>query len=110
MPAAVLGDCLFGALEFVTGVDVRRDSQAICESIIALGRGLGIRVLAEGVERPEELAWLRRHGCRHFQGYHFAPPLTPERFRAFVDDRAGLAALLHPASDSSPVPKERLRA
>jgi Amt family ammonium transporter len=71
---------------FVTHVDARRDSQAICRSILALGQGLGIRVLAEGVERAEELAWLRRNGCRHFQGYLFAPPLPPAEFAAFVRD------------------------
>lgn len=74
--------------EFVTDVDRRRDSQAICESIIALGRGLGIRVLAEGVERGEEYQWLRRHGCHHFQGYYFAQPLEPAEFQAFVRDFA----------------------
>jgi len=72
--------------EFITAVDQRRDSQAICRSMIALGQGLGIRVLAEGVERREEYDWLRRHGCAHFQGYYFAPPLDAEMFQAFVRD------------------------
>lgn len=80
--------------EFVTSVDTRRDSQAICQSMIALGRGLGIRVLAEGLERREEYEWLRRHGCQHFQGYYFAAPLAPEAFVAFARDTGGLAAAL----------------
>ena len=80
--------------EFITNVDSRRDSQAICQSIVALGRGLGIRVLAEGVERREEYEWLRRHGCTHFQGYYFAPPLDGAAFVAFVRDGEGLATLL----------------
>jgi Amt family ammonium transporter len=80
--------------EFVTHVDTRRDSQAICQSIVALGRGLGIRVLAEGVERRAEYEWLMRHGCTHFQGYYFSPPLTGSDFVAFARDTAGLAALL----------------
>ncbi len=77
--------------EFVTAVDTRRDSQAICQSILALGRGLGIRVLAEGVERPEELAWLRRQGCRYFQGFWFSPPLPAADFVDFVRDTGALA-------------------
>jgi EAL domain-containing protein (putative c-di-GMP-specific phosphodiesterase class I)/GGDEF domain-containing protein len=89
--------------EFVTEVHQRRDSQAICESIIALGNGLGIRVLAEGVERHEEYAWLRRHGCHHFQGYYFAPPLTSEALEAFLRDTDGLRRLLHPANASTRV-------
>jgi EAL domain-containing protein (putative c-di-GMP-specific phosphodiesterase class I)/GGDEF domain-containing protein len=80
--------------EFITAVDKRADSQAICQSIIALGRGLGIRVLAEGVERREEYEWLRRHGCLHFQGFYFARPLSGEAFAAFARDRSTLASLL----------------
>lgn len=80
--------------EFVTDVDRRRDSQAICQSIIALARGLGIRVLAEGVERPEEFSWLRSHGCTFFQGYYFSPPLEASTFAAFVEDTQGLRAKL----------------
>lgn len=80
--------------EFVTDVDRRADSQAICHSIIALGRGLGIRVLAEGVERRAEYEWLRRHGCRHFQGYYFGMPMEGAAFAAFARDSARLAELL----------------
>lgn len=82
--------------EFVTHIDTRADSQAICQSIIALGRGLGIRVLAEGVERPEEYAWLREHGCDHFQGYHFARPMAADAFIAFAQQPAALAGLPTP--------------
>ena len=93
--------------EFVTFVDTRRDSQAICRSMIALGQGLGIRVLAEGVERPEEYDWLRRQGCSHFQGYYFSRPLEGEAFQAFVRDGAQLSRLLGPPLYSRP---ERLSA
>lgn len=80
--------------EFVTDVDRRPDGQAICQSIGALGRGLGIRVLAEGVERREEYEWLRRHGCQHFQGYYFGRPMDGAAFVAFVQDTGQLADLL----------------
>jgi EAL domain-containing protein (putative c-di-GMP-specific phosphodiesterase class I)/GGDEF domain-containing protein len=76
--------------QFVTEVERRRDSQAICQSIIALARGLGIRVLAEGVERQEEYLWLRRHGCSEFQGYYFSPPLGGAEFQSFVRNSAPL--------------------
>lgn len=76
--------------EFVSEVDRHRDRQAICQSVIALARGLGIKVLAEGVERPEEYAWLRAHGCNYFQGYYFSPPLEADAFVPFVTDSDGL--------------------
>ncbi|MFW2850409.1 putative bifunctional diguanylate cyclase/phosphodiesterase [Sphingomonas sp. TX0543] len=95
--------------EFVTGVDTRTDSQAICQSIIALGRGLGIRVLAEGVERREEYEWLRRHGCQHFQGYYFARPMRSEAFVAFVRDSARLTEMLRLGVTPNQI-EEKLRA
>jgi EAL domain-containing protein (putative c-di-GMP-specific phosphodiesterase class I) len=95
--------------EFVTDVDTRTDSQAICQSIIALARGLGIRVLAEGVERREEYEWLRRHGCQHFQGFYFARPMSGEAFIAFVRDTARLTELLRLGVTPKQI-EERLRA
>ncbi|WP_193742844.1 putative bifunctional diguanylate cyclase/phosphodiesterase [Sphingobium bisphenolivorans] len=91
--------------EFVSHVDTQPDSQAICQSIIALGRGLGISVLAEGVERQEEYAWLRRHGCCLFQGYYFSRPLEAADFRALLRDEACIRAL----TDLSP-PAQQARA
>ncbi|URW75115.1 EAL domain-containing protein [Sphingomonas donggukensis] len=95
--------------EFVTDVDSRGDSQAICQSIIALGRGLGIRVLAEGVERRGEYEWLRRHGCHHFQGYYFGQPMTGEAFAAWVRDREALGRLLAPPGGGQRI-LEKIRA
>jgi EAL domain-containing protein (putative c-di-GMP-specific phosphodiesterase class I) len=95
--------------EFVSDVDSRTDSQAICQSIVALGRGLGIRVLAEGVERREEYEWLRRHGCQHFQGYYFARPMTGEAFVDFVRDTGRLTDLLRLGATPKQI-EERLSA
>jgi hypothetical protein len=87
--------------EFVTEVHRRADSQAICQSIIALGRGLDIRVLAEGVETADEVRWLIENGCTHFQGYYFSRPLSSADFMKFANDRAGLAKLLQVAQSSA---------
>ena len=92
---------------FVTDVEQRRDSQAICASVLALGRGLGIKVLAEGVETAAEYAWLRTHGCELFQGYYFARPLDSAAFLDFARDTAALGRLLQPGVAP---PSERLRA
>ncbi|MXO85996.1 EAL domain-containing protein [Altererythrobacter aurantiacus] len=86
---------------FVTNVHLSRQSQAICASILTLGRGLGINVLAEGVETIEEFIWLRDHGCRLFQGFYFSPPLTSQRFLDFVKNREGLLNLLQLSDQSS---------
>ena len=70
--------------EFVTEVQGRPQSAAICAAMIALGRGLGIRVLAEGTETPAEVAHLRAAGCTRFQGYHFSRPVAAADFALTV--------------------------
>ncbi|WP_420132864.1 putative bifunctional diguanylate cyclase/phosphodiesterase [Rhodopseudomonas sp.] len=61
--------------EFVSHVDGSGESQAICDALIALSRGLGINVLAEGTEREEEVRHLLSRGCSTFQGYYFSRPV-----------------------------------
>jgi EAL domain-containing protein (putative c-di-GMP-specific phosphodiesterase class I)/GGDEF domain-containing protein len=72
--------------EFVSQIDQRRDSRAICRALIELGRGLDLLVLAEGVETEAEVACLRGLGCHVFQGYHFSKPLSGEAFLALAAD------------------------
>jgi len=85
--------------EFVTEVHLHKDSQAICQSIIALGRGLAIPVLAEGVETREEYLWLRRHGCDLFQGFLFSKPLPACEFAELI----ARPDLIFELTDVSPV-------
>ncbi|SFR96510.1 putative bifunctional diguanylate cyclase/phosphodiesterase [Sphingomonas jatrophae] len=79
--------------EFVTAVHERSDSQAICKALIDLARGLGLRVLAEGVECRAEVDMLARLGCTLFQGYYFSRPLTGQAFVAFAGDPTRIPAL-----------------
>jgi diguanylate cyclase (GGDEF)-like protein/PAS domain S-box-containing protein len=59
---------------FVQGLTRDLQDDAIVAAVIQLGRALGIRVVAEGVETPEQLAFLRERGCTHAQGYLFSRP------------------------------------
>jgi EAL domain-containing protein (putative c-di-GMP-specific phosphodiesterase class I)/GGDEF domain-containing protein len=68
--------------EFVTDVNVRRESQAICRALVGLGAGLGLNVLAEGVETADEVTYLQSLGCQLYQGYVFAKPLPVEDFES----------------------------
>ena len=61
--------------EFVSDVDQQRGSQAICNAIVELARGLDLKVLAEGTEREAEVMHLRDRGCQLFQGYFFSKPV-----------------------------------
>jgi diguanylate cyclase (GGDEF)-like protein/PAS domain S-box-containing protein len=59
---------------FVDGLGIDPEDTAIVTAIISLGRALGLRVVAEGVENPRQLAELRRLGCDRGQGFMFSPP------------------------------------
>jgi EAL domain-containing protein (putative c-di-GMP-specific phosphodiesterase class I) len=53
---------------------------AITSAIIAMGRSLGLTVVAEGVETREQLDFLREHACDEFQGYYFSKPIDGRDF------------------------------
>jgi sensor c-di-GMP phosphodiesterase-like protein len=55
-------------------------SAAIVQSIIVMANGLGLNLIAEGVETDKQLNCLHKHGCHFFQGYYFSKPLTAEKF------------------------------
>lgn len=58
--------------------------RVILRAIIAMAKALGIAVIAEGVEKPEELELLKAEGCDYFQGFLRAPPLSPAEFENFA--------------------------
>jgi EAL domain-containing protein (putative c-di-GMP-specific phosphodiesterase class I)/GGDEF domain-containing protein len=66
--------------EFVVDVHLRRDSQAICRSLVALTRGLDLAILAEGVESWDEVEMLSDFGCTTFQGFLFSEPVDSDQF------------------------------
>ena len=65
---------------FVSGVIDREDDGTIVRAIIALAQGLGKKVVAEGVETPQQLGTLRRLGCDLAQGYHVGQPQPPTAY------------------------------
>ncbi|BCH25832.1 bifunctional diguanylate cyclase/phosphodiesterase [Mesorhizobium sp. L-8-3] len=64
----------------------------LVQSIIEIGRSLGIEVIAEGVETMEHARILRELGCQELQGYAFARPMSAADFEAFILARRGRAA------------------
>ncbi|MGH2918765.1 MAG: putative bifunctional diguanylate cyclase/phosphodiesterase [Solirubrobacteraceae bacterium] len=63
---------------FVDSVSVVGPDRAIIAAIVSLGHEMGLTVIAEHIERDDQLAALRRLGCPLGQGYLFAPPNPPE--------------------------------
>ncbi len=72
---------------FIKDIGRNRRTEAVLRSIFALGDNLGLPVTAEGVERPEQLDWLRRAGCTSAQGYHVGRPMDARAFEAWWSQR-----------------------
>ena len=70
---------------FVDHVDRDPRNASICRALIALGQGLELSIVAEGVERAEELAWLSAQGVEQVQGYYIARPVPLAAFIAWLE-------------------------
>jgi diguanylate cyclase (GGDEF)-like protein/PAS domain S-box-containing protein len=81
---------------FIKAVDSDERTAAIVRSVLGLGRGLGLPVIAEGVETPRELDFLKTEGCNGAQGYFIGRPAPIAAFRehtgATVEPRRASAA------------------
>jgi EAL domain-containing protein (putative c-di-GMP-specific phosphodiesterase class I) len=69
---------------FLNDIRHQEDDVPLVAAMIALAHRLGLAVTAEGVETPEQHAYLRRNGCDLLQGYLFSPPVPPDRFEALL--------------------------
>jgi diguanylate cyclase (GGDEF)-like protein/PAS domain S-box-containing protein len=69
---------------FIRQITAAPDDAAIVTAIISLGQSLNLRVIAEGVETQEELAFLQAHRCEEAQGYYFSRPVPPQQFAAVL--------------------------
>ncbi|NJM49640.1 MAG: EAL domain-containing protein [Sphingomonadales bacterium] len=56
----------------------------ILRAIIAMGKALGLMIIAEGVEKVEELHMLKAEMCDYFQGFLRSPPLLAQEFERFA--------------------------
>ena len=94
-------ECLKIDRSFTLALGGENDSHGIVEAVIAMGRSLGMKVVAEGVETSAQLAALRELGCTFGQGYLMGRPVSVEAAGALLAVQgAGLLAW----SDISPLP------
>ncbi|MGE5147166.1 MAG: EAL domain-containing protein [Candidatus Eiseniibacteriota bacterium] len=91
---------------FVETIGTDAVSRPVLDAIIDLGQRLGVTLIAEGVETPEQLAYLRQRGVRYAQGFLFARPMPFQAFAGFVEryNSSGAAAAPAPAFGSVPEP------
>lgn len=67
-------DALKIDMDFVQGIEENPADRAVVKAVCTLGRDLGISVVGEGVETPEQLEFLQKHGCCNLQGYLLGRP------------------------------------
>jgi len=88
---------------FVSQIAASPDKSSIAAALINMGRSLGLRVVAEGVETDEELTFLKEYHCDEAQGYHFSPPVFPAQFPQLFD-RISQANASKPQRSSAAMP------
>lgn len=76
------------ARNFVEMMETRR-AVGPAAAVLALGKSLGVDVVAEGVESPRQVDLLRRQGCRHMKGYHFCRPCETCAFERMLASGLG---------------------
>lgn len=80
---------------FVQDICTDNDDAAITSAIIAMAHSLQINVIAEGVETPEQLAFLHLRHCEVVQGYLFSPPITVEEITQLLTENSHKNMIQH---------------
>jgi diguanylate cyclase (GGDEF)-like protein len=83
---------------FVTGIHERKRAMTIIQSVVTLGRGLGMDIVAEGVETEAEASVMRLVGVTELQGFFFSHAVAPDRVDALVESFGPKAETAQPAS------------
>lgn len=94
---------------FVRDITEDPDDAAIVQAIIGLASHLSLNIIAEGVETAAQCAFLKQHGCHHFQGYFFSRPLALASFESFARQQL-VAGSTHTAATAQAVADEALLA
>jgi EAL domain-containing protein (putative c-di-GMP-specific phosphodiesterase class I) len=76
---------------FLDNMKGNREYAAVTQAIVTLAQNLGMDVVAEGVETPQQVAQLQALEADYAQGYYFASPLRPEAAAAFLQNQRPLA-------------------
>jgi len=71
---------------FVDGISSATESSGLIDSIVGIGQNCGLHLVAEGVERIEQMQYLKKAGVQSGQGYFFARPMPLSKFMEWMDE------------------------
>ena len=94
---------------FITESPKAENTRTIVQSIVSLGRSLGMEVIAEGVETEAEFAMMRMFGCSGIQGYYFSKPVPRTACEEMIRKQQQSAADDHPEEHRGAVVEFGLR-
>jgi diguanylate cyclase (GGDEF)-like protein len=83
---------------FVSSMENSAEDHDIVETIISLGQKLSMKLVAEGIDSPEQLKLLKIAGCHYGQGYFFSRPLSAEQATHFLEQSLSATAPFESAS------------
>ncbi|MET0012666.1 MAG: EAL domain-containing protein [Sedimenticola sp.] len=78
-------DCLKIDRSFILNIPGSEEDVIIIKAVISLARALGIRVVAEGVDRQEQVDFLRDANCEYIQGFLYSRPLSLDNFTPWLE-------------------------
>ncbi|MCZ8548402.1 EAL domain-containing protein [Mesorhizobium qingshengii] len=72
---------------FINDVADNENDQAVASAVISLGQKLNMRVIAEGVETDDQVAFLLKNNCDEMQGYHFSKPVSARDIEKLLNQK-----------------------
>ena len=75
---------------FIHNIIGNPESAKLADAVIAMGKTLGLTIVAQGIETREEAEFLRVHACDEIQGFYFNRPLPADQFRLLIADQSEL--------------------
>jgi diguanylate cyclase (GGDEF)-like protein len=84
---------------FISGLPNDADDVSLVKAVLAMAKGLDLKVVAEGVENRDQLSFVTTQGCDLVQGYFFAKPMNDEAYRSYLEKlQTGVEPLRLPAA------------
>jgi len=81
---------------FINDLTTNENDTAVASAVISLGKKLNLRVIAEGVETDDQLAFLRENNCDEMQGYLFSRPIPAQEIEELLKAREPSVRFLRP--------------